>query len=99
VDDEPVPKLPRGRGIKLSGPQLVRIAITAITLVAVILMARPCGDAVGHFFNNFGSASQGSAALPHPGTIGEPKRVYHIGSATTEEEVRRIVEGSAGSAR
>lgn len=98
MDDEPVPKLPRGRGIKLSGPQLFRIAILALTLVAVILLARPCGDAVGRFFNNFGSGAEGSAALPHPGTIQEPARVYHLGSATTEGDVRRILEGSAGSA-
>ena len=102
MSTDEVPKLPRGRGIKLSGPLVFRIAITALTLVAVIALARPCGDAVGRFFNNFGSnAGSGSAAsaLPHPGTIEAPSsRVYNLGSATTEDDVRRIVEGSAGSA-
>jgi hypothetical protein len=97
-ESEPVPKLPRGRGLKLRGPELFRIAITAATLVAVIVLAKPCGDAVGHFVGGFGSAGgSASAAMPRPGTVDESPRYKHIGSATTEAELRQLLEGSAGS--
>jgi hypothetical protein len=98
-DSEPVPKLPRGRGIKLSGPEVVRILITLATLVAVIVLAKPCGDAVGRFVGNFGSGgSAASSAMPRPGTVDEPTHYKNLGSATTVEEVKAIIEGSgAGS--
>jgi hypothetical protein len=105
MDDEPVPKLPRGRGIKLAGPQMFRIAVTAIALVAVIVTARPCGEAVGRFVSRFGSGGESGSAMPRPGTLSEPAHYVNLGSATTEEEVRALVEreraahgGSAGSA-
>ena len=101
-DGEPVPKLPRGRGIKLAGPQLFRIGITALALVAVIVTARPCGEAVGRFVTRFGSGEANGSAMPRPGTLSEPTRYIDLGSATTEEEVKALVEkaraGSAGSA-
>ena len=44
-----VPRLPRGKGIRLSFPQLMRIAMVATVLVAVIVMQKPCADAVSKF--------------------------------------------------
>jgi hypothetical protein len=100
VNDDEVPKLPRGRGIKLAGPELFRIAVTAISLVAVIVLARPCGDAVGKFVGSFGSnGSAATAAMPHPGEI-DDTRYKHVGSAMTADELKAIVEGSgAGSGK
>ena|ERR1051325_7498913 len=51
--DEDVPKLPRGRGIRLSRPELFRIAMTLIVLVAVILFTKPCAHAVSSFVTSF----------------------------------------------
>jgi hypothetical protein len=66
-----VPRLPRGRGLRLSGPQLVRIAGTVCLLVFLIVVQRPCANAVSTFVTSFGSSGdRGSAAatMPRPGT-------------------------------
>ena len=39
---EPVPKLPRGRGMNAQGPEMFRIAITIALLVAVVVLTKPC---------------------------------------------------------
>jgi len=79
--DDDVPRLPRGRGIRLSRPQLVRIAGTLILLVFIIMMQRPCSDSVSRFVTGFGgsggsggSGDRGSAAaaMPRPGTLDVP---------------------------
>ncbi|HSS01057.1 MAG TPA: hypothetical protein VLM79_28565 [Kofleriaceae bacterium] len=58
-----MPRLPRGRGLKLSGPQLLRIVMLAILLVFLIVTQRPCANAVSRFVTSFGSAAgSGSAA-------------------------------------
>ena len=50
---EPIPRLPRGKGISLSGPQLVRIAMFAALLVAVLFLRRPCADGIASFMGQF----------------------------------------------
>jgi len=72
-DSEPVPKLPRGRGFKLQGPELFRIVLTIMTLVGVILLTKPCANAVSGFVTGFGSGS-GSAAsqMPTPDNVTPP---------------------------
>ena len=57
---EPVPKLPRGRGMKFSGPEMFRIAITIALLVAVVVLTKPCSHAVSTFVMGF----DGSAKPP-----------------------------------
>jgi hypothetical protein len=52
-DDEPVPKLPRGRGIKLSFPEIMRILMISAMLVAVIVLRKPCADNTGRFIESF----------------------------------------------
>lgn len=52
-DDEPVPKLPRGRGLKLSFPEIMRILMLAVMLVAVVVLAKPCSDSTGRFIQSF----------------------------------------------
>jgi hypothetical protein len=59
-DSEPVPKLPRGRGLKFSGPELFRIAIMISLLVALVVLTKPCSHAVSTFVMGF----DGSAAKP-----------------------------------
>jgi hypothetical protein len=73
--DADVPRLPRGRGLRLSRPLLVRIAGTVALLVFLIAMQRPCADSVSRFVTGFGSSGDhGSAAavMPRPGTIDVP---------------------------
>ncbi len=80
-DHDEVPRLPRGRGLRLSRIQLVRIAGTAILFVFLVMMQRPCSTAVSTFVTGFGGAGgsgdpggRGSAAtaLPRPGTVDVP---------------------------
>jgi hypothetical protein len=70
-DSEPVPKLPRGRGLKFSGVELFRIAITLALLVAVVVLTRPCSHAVSTFVMGFdGSAAKTPQPAPAGSAIG-----------------------------
>lgn len=92
-DDEPVPKLPRGRGMKFSGPQLVRIAFTLITLIGVAVLARPCANAVSNFVMSY---SQGSgSAMPKPGNVDtptSPEQYERLTPGMTEAEIKAAME-------
>jgi hypothetical protein len=76
--EDAVPKLPRGRGIRLSRPELVRIAGMALLLVFLLVAQRPCANAVSTFVTGFGSSAdsgdRGSAGvvMPRPGTAQPP---------------------------
>jgi hypothetical protein len=72
ADDDPVPKLPRGRGIRLAGPEMFRILITIAMLVAVLVLTKPCSQAVSKFVSDFDKPGKGSAAVREPGTIELP---------------------------
>ena len=108
-DSEPVPKLPRGRGIRLSGPEMFRILITGAMLVAVLILARPCGNAVSTFLMKFDSTGSGSAAK-HAGSgsaVIAPSMNALPGSAgdyvelhpgMTDEEVRQAIEKAKAKA-
>lgn len=48
-----MPRLPRGRGIKLTGPEVFRILIFAAMLVGVLALRQPCSDGVASFMGQF----------------------------------------------
>lgn len=108
-DSEPVPKLPRGRGLKLRGPEIFRILITGAMLVAVLVMAKPCGHAVSNFMMGFDSSGSGKgSALPKPGTVDVPGSAALPGSAgdyvelhpgMTDEQVQQAIEQAKAKAR
>jgi hypothetical protein len=62
--DDAVPKLPRGRGITLSVPQLVRILGLIVVLVFLLVMQRPCANAVSTFVTGFDGSAKGKLAGP-----------------------------------
>lgn len=71
--DAPVPKLPRGSGFKLSTPQLMRIGMTVVTLIAIVALQKPCSNAVGRFVTTFGGSDEAappSAPAPTPASPG-----------------------------
>jgi hypothetical protein len=70
--DGPVPRLPRGRGIRLSRPELLRVIGLAGVLVFLIVTQRPCANAVSSFVTSFGDRGSAAATLPHPGTVDLP---------------------------
>lgn len=100
TDDEPVPKLPRGRGFKFSGPELFRVALTVVTLVGVIVLARPCANAVSGFVTSMdGSGSAGAAKqMPKPGTVDQPQAFEQLKPGMTEAEIKAAIERSKARA-
>lgn len=95
-DSEPVPKLPRGKGIRLNGPEMFRIVITGAMLVAVLVMAKPCGNAVGNFVMGFEGSGKGSA-MPKPGNVDIPQLPGSAGdyvelhAGMTDEQIQQAI--------
>lgn len=105
-EDEPVPKLPRGKGIRLTGPEIVRVVMTAAMLIAIIVLAKPCGDAVSRFVMRFDNGSGAGSQMPKPANVQQqqpappPKGVMIRGDMTEEERkaaIERELHGSAAA--
>jgi len=77
VDDD-VPRLPRGRGVTLNRMQLMRIVFTAILLVVVLVLTKPCARATGKFVQSFDTPDGGSGA---PKPITKPDQIDVPGSS------------------
>ncbi|NVB84883.1 MAG: hypothetical protein HOV81_41315 [Kofleriaceae bacterium] len=99
-DDEPVPKLPRGRGMKFSGPQIARIAMTLVTLVGVMFLAKPCANAVSNFVMSY---EQGSgSAMPKPGNVDMPVgtgQYEQLKPGMSEAEIKAAMERAKAKQR
>jgi hypothetical protein len=103
--DEPVPKLPRGRGMKFSKPELFRIGFTLITLIGVLVLTKPCANATSSFVMSMdGSGSGGSAGksstMPRPNTVDVPvpQQFEQLRPGMTDEEVKAAIERSKARA-
>ncbi len=72
--EEPVPKLPRGKGLTMSRAQMMRIGMTMVTLLAIVALQKPCSNAVGTFVTTFGGTAEtgqgGAAATAETGQGG-----------------------------
>lgn len=97
--DEAVPKLPRGRGLKFSRAELFRIFLTGITLVALIIMARPCADAVSGFVMGL-EDEPGKQSMPKPATVDQPvpQQFEQLRPGMTEAEIKQAIERSKARA-
>ena len=94
--DEEIPKLPRGRGFKLSSSQLLKIGLTAGVLVMLIAVQRPCANSVSNFVVDFDRGS-GSAKvqMPKPDTVqpAQPEPEYELlHPGMTEAEMKAVIE-------
>jgi len=104
ADDEPVPRLPRTRGFKLSTPQLVRIGLTGALLVLVIAVQRPCSDSVSKFVTGFGDQGSAKAQMPRPGAVDQPSErgsaadYEQLRPGMTEAEIKAAIERSKAKA-
>jgi len=81
--DEPVPRLSRGRGLRMRQGDLVRIGMFATLLVFVVLMGRPCADGMANFVGSFSPAPDAAPAAQPPLQL----------ERLTEEEIRRRFPG------
>lgn len=81
--DPDVPRIPRGRGMKLSGPHVFRILMIAGLLVMVLVMRKPCSDAVGKFVMQFDAVDAGVKGTPSK----QPDP--YEGKLMTEDEFRK----------
>ena len=99
--DEPVTKLPRGRGIKLSTPEVFRIVMMAAVLVAVIVLTRPCASSVATFVTSFGSGSgsAGSAAPAPVMVVPDQTQYVRLRPGMTDEQVKAAIEEAKAKAR
>ena len=100
--DPDVPRLPRGRGISLTGPQMFKIVFFAALLVAVIVLQRPCAEAAGRFVGQFDETKDAGVKpappRPPPGHELPPGNYVEIKPGMTDEEIRQAIDrASPGS--
>jgi hypothetical protein len=98
--EEPVPKLPRGRGLKFSGPEMFRILLTLVTLIGVLVLARPCANAVSGFVTSF-DGSETEKQMPKPGNVDVPapqQEMELLRPDMTEAEMKAAIERSKARA-
>lgn len=90
-DDEPVPKLPRGRGLTLSRPQIVRILGLLAVLIVLLVMQKPCADGVSKFVTGYGSGSGHGSAHAGSGSA-DLDQYERLRPGMTEAETRDAIE-------
>lgn len=91
-DDEPVPKLPRGRGFKFSGPEIFRIGMTLVTLIGVVILARPCADSVSGFVMGMDGSGSAAKTMPKPGTVDQPQQFESLKPGMSDTEIKAAIE-------
>lgn len=80
--DEPVPRLSRGRGLRLRTGDVVRIGLFGTLLVFVVVMGRPCADGMAGFVESF-------SPPPDAAPAAAPLQLERL----TEDEIRRRFPG------
>lgn len=98
IEDEPVPKLPRGKGITLTRGALTRIGFTAIALVAVLVLQKPCSRAAGQFVTAFGE-EPGAPAAPAVAPAPVPTQYEVLTPSMTDDELRAAIGRAEARAR
>lgn len=98
-DDDVVPRLPRGRGLRLSRPEMFRIAGLTLVLVFLLVAQRPCANAVSSFVTGFGD--RGSTTTIRPGSFDRPGSAQPAmppGPATSPSPAAPSPAAAAGAA-
>jgi hypothetical protein len=93
ADQEPVPRLPRASGFKLSMPEIIRIAMFAALLVAVIVLRKPCSDGMAGFVDSFSPPDAGVA--PEVVPSGDFIDLRNQSDEELRREIERIQQGRA----
>jgi hypothetical protein len=90
--DPDVPRLPRGRGFRLSFGELLRIGLTAIMLIAVLVLAKPCADSVSTFVAGFDPPD--AQPPPKPKPPAPPGGYVHITPDMTPQQIENAINGA-----
>ena len=93
-DDEPVPRIPRGRGMKLDGAMIARIGMTLALLVMIVVTAKPCANATSKFVTGFGE--EGSRRAPRDAQAGQRRCAVRD---RERQRLRASMSGTDGIAR
>jgi hypothetical protein len=80
--DDDVPRLPRGKGLRLRPSDVARIGMVALLLVCIVVLGRPCASGVAGFVDSFSPAPDAGPAAPPAAGEMQLERL-------TEEEIRR----------
>ena len=89
--DPDVPRLPRGKGFKLSFGEIIRVGLTGTMLLAVLVLAKPCADSVGRFVANFDPPDAQPAAPPPSTKL--PAGYVHLGGNMSTQQIEQAVGG------
>jgi hypothetical protein len=93
--DPDVPRLPRGKGFKLSFGEIVRIGLTATMLIAVLVLAKPCADAVGRFVASFDPPDAQPAPAPQTSQPHQPEKTpagyVHLTPNMTPQQIQQAI--------
>jgi hypothetical protein len=87
--DDPVPRLSRGRGLRMRTPDLVRIGMFATLLVCLIALGRPCADGMAGFVESFSPPPDAAPAAAPPLQL----------ERLTEDEIRKRFPGEPDAGR
>jgi hypothetical protein len=88
--DDDVPRLPRGKGLRLRTADVARIAMVGLLLVCIVVLGRPCASGVAGFVDSFSPAPDAGPAAPAV----EDMQLERL----TEEEIRRRFPGDEADA-
>lgn len=92
-----MPRLPRGRGLSLSAPEILRILMFAALLVAVITLRQPCASSAGKFINAFEPPPDAGPTQVRPGGDIQPGHYIRLTPDMSEDEIRRAIDQLAGA--
>ncbi len=99
ADLDAIPKIPYARGLRLSGREIIRIAMLVSTLVLVLVMQKPCSQGISAFVTGFDTGS--AAPPPHaaPAAVGSNGELVHLKPGMTDEQMKQQIDSArAGSA-
>nr|HEX4315462.1 hypothetical protein [Kofleriaceae bacterium] len=86
--EDQVPKIPFAKGMRLSVREMIRIVMVAAMLVVVVVMQKPCGDAVSRFVSGFDDPNADQPAVEMP----KPDNLERIAPTATPEQQKAAVD-------
>ncbi len=96
-EDDPVPRVPRSRGVSLRSGEIMRIIMFAALLVAVVAMRKPCSEGVASFMGQFDGPIDAGAAVDKTRHLAAPQlpegtTYVRVGVDDDPETVKKKIE-------